>query len=203
MRAGLLIPLVSLAACGGGAASTPQSTTPPTPAAVSAVDFWAAVMKPGAVFTFDDEMEDSGLEVSTMTATVTAVEDVDGGRAVILAWTEDGAPYEVSSLPGVIVVGDAGVTFYRDRDAMVAREDPLTFPAVAAPAKLPGGLYIDDGVIFGEGELCYGEGPEEGAGECEDTCYAHLCVHPTHGLTGGEGTWWPDYMVFHRSDLPK
>lgn len=33
-------------------------------------------------------------------------------------------------------------------------------------------------------------------GDCEDVCDAWLCVHPTRGLVGGGGSWWPGYGIY-------
>ena len=196
--------LVVVAACGGAPAAPSTAPSPPPPPsppeASGAAALWAAVLAPGATFRFDDAVPDTPLaeDPTPVVATVTRVEDTPEGRAIHLTWTERDEPLEGSGLPAIIVVGDDAVTFHDGPDD----EEPLRFPATGAPAKLPGGLYVDAGVNPAlTGELCYGIGPEDDAPECEDVCFAQLCVHPTHGLTGGEGRWWPEWTVFQRSDL--
>ena len=190
--------ILAAAACGGASPTPAPTPSPePTPAPSSdAASLWAAVLQPGATFTFDDAVPGTPMadDPTTVVATVSHVEDTPDGRVAHLAWTENDDPMEGSAMPTRITVGADAVTLqYGDDDG-----DALRFPATAAPAKLDGGLYIDPGPA---GELCYGIGPEDDAEECEDVCFAQLCVHPTHGLTGGEGRWWPSFGVFQRVDL--
>ena len=211
MRMGLvLLSIATFVACGGGA---DKGTTPPgngggtaTPT-TGAFKQWGKLLTVGASWTFDDKMEDlPDQDVNVITATVAEVRDVEGGgKAIILAWTENGAPMEVSNMPEVIVLTDANVTIYGDKGAFEQgdAESALVFPAAPEPVKLDGGLYIDKAMLMPGYEddpgLCYGYGPEEGADDCEDVCFAQLCVDPEVGLTGGEGTWWPNYGAFQTS----
>lgn len=206
--------ILAVIACGGTGTPTAAPETAPAPSAVALPhdagsgapeagggQAWAAVMKPGATFTFDNRLEDPDIEYDAITvaATVIEVEDVEGGRAIVLDWSENGRPMRGGGLPGVILVGSTDVTFYEDRDGFAARDpDAATYPFATVVGGLPEGRYIERRA---DGELCYGIGPDDDAGDCEDVCYAHLCVHPTHGLTGGEGLWWPDYTSFERTDL--
>lgn len=212
MRTTLLASTLALAACGSGATTAPAPEDPAGGGAAAtagtAVELWAAVMKPGAVFTFDDTINGGPFaeNPTTVVATVTEVQDVEGGRAAFIAWTENGEPMEVTSIPQVIVVTSSAVTFYDSPEAFASRDpEASAYPAAAEPIKLPDGLYIDPsslvpGVDTG-GELCYGWGPAEGDEEpCEDTCFAQLCVDPELGLTGGEGRWWPSYAAFATRD---
>ena len=203
LRAGLLVLLLA-AACGGSSApaTMPDNRGGDPPATPAAVAQWAAVMTPGAVFTFDDYIEDGPVsreEATVVVATVAEVKEVEGGRAAVIDWTVNGEPLDWASLPVVVLVDAAGVTFYTDRDAFEARDPEATrFPA--SPGTAPGGIYVEPGYAGLEGELCYGVGPEDDAPECEDVCFAHLCVHPTEGITGGEGLWWPNYVGFRRRE---
>jgi hypothetical protein len=206
MRTGLLLAsIATFVACGGGGTdktTTPDGTGGGAAAATGAFAQWAAVMKPGATFTFTDE-EIAGEEMTVVEAKVAEVRDVaGGGKAIILAWTENGSPMEVSNMPEVIVLTASNVTIYGDVAAFEQNDagSALVFPAAAEPVKLPGGLYIDKANLMpgyeDDKELCYGWGPEEGAPDCEDVCFAQLCVDPEAGLTGGEGMWWPGYSMF-------
>lgn len=206
----LVAALVIVAACGGGSTTTPMPKDPGGEVAATggtAVELWAPVMKPGAIFTMEDTYrpEDAEEPPSTVVATVTDVQEVEGGRVAFITWTQDGYEMSTTHMPTIIVVATTGVTFYSDPDAYAARDPEAdTYPAAAAPAKLPGGLYIDPPNLAGGfepgGELCYGWGPEEGDEDCEDTCFSQICVHPEHGITGGEGRWWPDYSQFVRKN---
>ena len=215
IRTGLAsISIATLVACGGGggggASTTPAGTGPTTTApAGDAAKLWAAVMKPGATFVFDDTIEGAEFEqtVTVVEATVAEVQDVEGGKAIVLAWRENESEMEVSNMPEVVVVTGSEVTFYYDLSDFTARsaENALVFPATTEPVQLPGGLYIERAAMMpgteDDPERCYGVGPEEGAPDCEDVCFAQLCVDPNLGLTGGEGLWWPDYGVYQRKDL--
>jgi hypothetical protein len=188
---------MGLAAACGGKATTPTSTTTPPPAdGMPAAELWAPVMSPGALFTFTDR-------VHTVEAKVDEVKDAggDGGKVAMLSWTLNGEPLEMSNLPRAIFVTSAGVRFQSDLTGEPSEDQ---WPATAAVVDLDKGdyaLYIHDGQLGGE--KCYGMGPGKDAGECEDVCYVEVCVHPKHGLTGGSGTWWPDFGIFQRRDLTK
>jgi len=41
-----------------------------------------------------------------------------------------------------------------------------------------------------------GEGPESGAGECNDVCDGFVCISPTDGIVELYGNWAPDQSVF-------
>jgi hypothetical protein len=194
--------LLLVAACGPAAKTAPTTTeTPTTTTTGGAVELWAAVMKPGATFGFRDSV--GGEDASTVDATVKEVTDVAGGKAATIEWLTDGdAGHGLSGLPGAIIVTATSVHF---QDELTGEPGELTWPAAARPPfeeeKDGYQLYLHDGQL--KGEVCYGEGPGKDAGECEDVCFAELCVHPTHGLTGGGGTWWPDYSEYIRRDLSK
>jgi hypothetical protein len=199
-KSGLLV--IGLAAC-GGKTTTPTTTAPPAVTGMAAAELWAPVMKPGAIFSFNDRMPDGPTpeEFTTVEATVAGVADVPGGKVATLTWTQNGEPLEVSNLPRAIVVTDTAVRF--SAEAAGEEGDPA-WPATTATLDDDRGdhaLYIHDGQLAGE--RCYGMGPGSGSGECEDVCFFEVCVHPKHGLTGGSGTWWPDFGVFQRRDLTK
>jgi hypothetical protein len=195
--------LVSLAACGGKATTTPTTTTTTPPAGdMTAVELWAPVMKQGAIFTFTDRIPEGPTpdEFTTVEATVSGVTDVPGGKSITLVWTIDGEETFVS-LPPTVIVTDREVRFPSEVDGQPTDD---TWPATTAVVDVEHEeltAYIHEGGLAGE--RCYGLGPRKDAGECEDVCYTELCVHPKHGLTGGSGTWWPDFSMFHRRDLSK
>ncbi|KAB2896541.1 MAG: hypothetical protein F9K40_14300 [Kofleriaceae bacterium] len=211
MRKSGLYVLCLAAACGGSrkTTTTPGNTGDGTGTgavgggAVTAAELWAPVMKPGAIFTFNDRMPDGPTpeEFNTVEATVDEVKEIEGGKVAMLSWTIDGEPLEASNLPRAIFVTASGVRFQSDLTGEPTEDQ---WPATTATADLDKGdysLYIHDGQLAGE--RCYGLGPAKDAGECEDVCFAEVCVHPKHGLTGGSGTWWPDFGEFQRRDLTK
>ncbi len=207
MKQHALFVMCLAAACGGPTRTTTTGNTGGGSGAgagggMSATELWTPVMKPGAIFSFNDRVPDSPTaeEFTTVEATVASVADVPGGKAVTLAWTFDGEPAGGTMLPVMIVVTDAEVRFQADPD----HGDALTWPSSTAVADVDRGdytSYVHDGMLAGE--KCYGLGPAADAGDCEDVCYAEVCVHPKHGLTGGSGTWWPNFSVFQRRDLMK
>jgi hypothetical protein len=182
-----LVTAVMIASCGGGGGkggTTPGNTAPAEPAVVG--DPWAAVVK-GATFTVDNKIEGEA-DVQTIVATVTEVEAAGDRRVIHIAWTSDGKPLDASTLPETVTVTADTVAF-----------DGYEFPR-ATKAELPDGRYV----MIEDGTVCYGQGPPpDSDAQCEDVCFAHLCVHGTHGLVGGAGTWWPNYVVFERPDLRK
>ncbi len=198
--------LMTIAACGGKAGAPPPANSGGAgglPAA--ALEAWAGAMHAGQVFAFREDIDPSADvkagEAMSIEATVTEVTEVGDARLISLRWTMDGESAG-NGLPGAILVGPRGVKFGSDRaDVEASPADAPTWPAAVAAADLPDGHYIHAGALAGE--LCYGEGPTPDAGDCEDVCFAELCVHPRHGLTGGSGTWWPNYGIFIRSDLSK
>jgi hypothetical protein len=204
-KTGLL--LLSLAAACGPAATTTTGTGNTggggTTGDDSAVPLWAAVMKPGATFGFRDRIG-AGEDAISVDATVKDVADVNGEKTATIAWSLDGAPDDgATNLPRVIVVSAVNVRFQGD---LMGEPGELTWPSSRPPYEedKDGGdwqLYIHDGAL--KGEVCYGEGPGKNSGECEDVCFAELCVHPTHGLTGGSGKWWPNWSEYVRRDLSK
>jgi hypothetical protein len=201
----VLGPVLGLAAACGPAATTTTGTGAGTGAPPAggggAVELWAAVMKPGATFGFRDQIG-AGDDAIPVDATVKDVTDVDGGKSATIEWSFDGEPDESSNLPKVIVVSATNVRFQGD---LMGEPGELTWPASLPPfeEEKEGDwqIYIHDGAL--KGEVCYGEGPGKNAGDCEDVCFAELCVHPTHGLTGGSGKWWPNWSEYVRRDLSK
>jgi hypothetical protein len=184
-----LAAVVVIAGCGGGGGgkgpTAPSNTATGTPVAVG--DPWAAVVK-GATFTVDNKLEGEA-DVQTIVATITEVEGGADRRVIHIAWTSDGKPLDASSLPDTVTVSADTVAF-----------SGLEFPR-ATKAELADGRYV---MVDDDGTVCYGTGPEPtNDTPCEDVCFAHLCVHATHGMVGGAGTWWPNYVVFERPDLRK
>lgn len=166
-----------------------------------AAALWAGVMKPGAIFSFNDRLMEDGTpeEFTTVEGTVVDVRDIEGGKVALIHWTVDGEEMS-GGLPGAIFVTTAGVRF---ETTLEANTNNLVWPASVAASSSSRedyALYIEDRP---GGEKCYGEGPLANADECEDVCFAELCVKPDHGLMGGGGTWWPNYTVYQRRDFTK
>jgi hypothetical protein len=201
-KTGLLL-LSLAAACGPATKTTTTTGTGTEPAGGGAVELWAAVMKPGATFGFRDKIG-AGEDAISVDATVKEVTDVEGGKAAKIEWSLNGAPDDGSTnLPKVIVVTATNVRFQGD---LMGEPGELEWPSSMPPFELDHDegdwqTYIHDGPM--KGEVCYGEGPGSKSGECEDVCFAELCVHPTHGLTGGSGKWWPNWSEYVRRDLSK
>ena len=193
---------MALAACGGKPPTSSTTTTPPQ-GGPTAAELWAPVMKTGAIFSFNDRQPDGPTpeEFATVEATVAEVKDTAGGKVAIVSWTLNGAPLESSNLPRAIFVTDTEVRFEAELES---EPSEAKWPATTAVLDDDHGdyaLYIHEGQLAGE--RCYGMGPGKDSGECEDVCFFEVCVHPKHGLTGGSGTWWPDFGEFQRRDLTK
>jgi hypothetical protein len=187
MRTFVIAALLIVGCGGGGAKGTPSPGNTATSPTAPARDPWAAVVK-GATFTVDNKIEgEADLDVETLVATITDVETKGDRRVIRIAWTSEGKPLEGTSLPEEVTVAADTVAF-----------NGYEFP-LATKADLPDGRYV---MIDETGATCYGEGPPADSDTpCPDVCFAHFCVHPEHGLVGGAGTWWPNYVVFERPDL--
>jgi len=73
-----------------------------------------------------------------------------------------------------------------------SRSDP---PKPYKATKLNEGRYLtidDDGIV------CMGQGPEPGAGPCEDTCDGRVCISETKGIVELSGNWSPGVTEFRQ-----
>ena len=99
-------------------------------------------------------------------------------------------------LPLLIQVSPAGVWFASSNDGA---DDAFfaaapTFPA-GTDKTLRDGSY-DVVTTNPDGTLCYGWEPGPDAGDCEDVCFADLCVAPGQGIVSGSGNWWPNAEMY-------
>jgi hypothetical protein len=161
--------LLAITACGGSTAPIGSK-----PGAQTPVSPWAKILKQGAVW----HLEATGHSV---TITVASVTTVNGVTTAQLAFSSGGKQIDATA-PTTITLDAKGV-----------RLDDLQYPGDAKPVKFPDGRYI----TVHDGEICYGSGPGENAGECADVCDANMCIDDT-GISGGLGTWWPDDDVYRR-----
>lgn len=162
-------------ACGGthpiiSSNVPPSSTVPASP--------WMNILKQGAAW----QME--APDHPTITITVASVTTANGVTTAQLAFAIDGKPTELM-VPSTIVLDTNGV-----------RVGDLQYPADGKPVNYPDGRYVK---TTRDGEICYGAGPSDDAGECADVCDANLCIDAT-GISGGLGTWWPDYELYTRKN---
>lgn len=190
--AALALVLATAAACGGksSSATAPGNTggggagIPPQ---------WAPVMVEGAVFKLDNrDLEGAGdpAERTTVVATVTKVtRDADGATAE-LTWVDGAGDALALSLPTLIRVSGDNVWFGQAGEALDG-DSAVSFPKPGGEERA--GLYTQER----DGVFCYGEGPGPDAGECEDVCFAELCVSAKGGIVQGAGTWWPNYEVYN------
>jgi len=184
--------VVALAACGGSTKAAPTANAGGTAVAPVAVPApWARVLVEGAVFKLANDRPDraAGDEAAvTITGTVRDVQTQGDATSATIAWTRaDGSP--VSGPPTRVKVSPAGVWF--DNDGSL--EATPTFPAGAVETERAG--YQNYARVDGAA-VCYGEGPGPDAPDCEDVCFAELCVSADHGIVAGSGTWWPNYELY-------
>jgi len=170
MNARVILLGIAACACGGSTTTASTPTAIETPASP-----WAKILRQGAAW----QMEAEGFP--TITITVASVATANGVTTAELAFTIDGKPAQVM-VPSTIVLDAKGV-----------RIGDLRFPADGRSTKFPDGRFV----TARDGEICYGEGPTEDAGPCEDTCGAQLCIDGT-GISSGDGTWWPDNNAYTR-----
>lgn len=185
-----------LAAACGGKSSSPTTGNTGGGGGGGVPPLWAEVMVEGATFTLDNQLDAAAAEMDpaegiTVVARVEKVVTEGDATIATIAWTENGAPLALS-LPRHVKVSPAGVWFSGDGTFAAAPTYPIDAPDGDT------GLYVSRSGP--DGSVCYGEGPEPGAGDCEDVCFAELCVRAGAGITGGAGTWWPNYEMFHQSE---
>jgi hypothetical protein len=197
--------LLTLAACGPGSTQTKPTvgneggdTT--QPAATASV--WAAVMQPGGKWTMESE-EIEGMEGSALHAETVDVQEVDGRKIISLKWshTAEGETTELEGgAPNRIIVGKDGVWIYFGGDAesdAAALATPAKYPEPVAERVDAEGFYSHVTVVDGELTACFGEGPPpDSEAECEDVCFAEMCIGEKSGIVAVDGTWAPDYMMF-------
>ena len=196
-----LVSLVVLAAAACGGSSRPPVaansggtvTTRGVPAA------WAEVLVEGARFQLDNRSPDESQagESFVVVAHVDKVTTVGDATRAELRWTDaaDG-PVMSGGLPLLIQVSPAGVWFASSNDGA---DDAFfaaapTFPA-GTDKTLRDGSY-DVVTTNPDGTLCYGWEPGPDAGDCEDVCFADLCVAPGQGIVSGSGNWWPNAEMY-------
>lgn len=171
-----------LAACGGAGAATP-ATTPDNQEASPVGSPWDAVFTVGATSTLYAE------HAGAATIETTAVRQLAGFEVAELSWSHQG------EVPTRIVRAADGVQIYSDADdealeAMVP--DSWWFPDHVVDG--PNGDLVEAGQR--PGELCFEEGPADDAGDCEDVCFARMCIVPGVGITQVSGRWAPDWELF-------
>ena len=143
--------------------------------------------KPGHVVVETyDVRKVAGADVARLRYTVTA----PGGKGEALP---DGPPAQLA-------VSDKGAwVFERGADdAAIARAlakkkpDYLDPPALVKGGTRKDGKYTNLIHVKKGDKVCIGDGPAKGAGECEDVCFAEVCLSPAEGLVSLGGTWAPN-----------
>ncbi|MEZ4365564.1 MAG: hypothetical protein R2939_04665 [Kofleriaceae bacterium] len=189
-------PLVSgsalvVAGCGGAPPAAPAPVGAQAPATMGprAASAWDPVFVDGYTTTLRTMFEDEpALEVTVTARAPRAL--ADGLEVVSLVWSPD------AGAPTAVVRGPAGVQLVTgdvpDEELPAAVAGGWWMPE--AEAQGPGGLVVE--ASSRAGELCFTDGPAPNAGECEDVCFASLCVTPGHGITQVDGHWAPDERQF-------
>lgn len=181
MTRAIAFALVCAAACGGGGKpTTVGNTTGGGAGGKPGADPWMSVTQ-GATFTVTNS------DGYALLATVAKVEPTADGRKIELAWSAEGKPLDLAP-PS---------TFTITKDRIRFDSEDLDFPLATADHQADG----REVTIDPNGSVCYTSGPGDGAGECEDVCFAELCVNAKFGVMGGAGTWWPNYVDFSRNDV--
>jgi hypothetical protein len=178
----IAISLVCAAACGGGSKPTTVGNTTGGGGGKTdpGKDPWIAVTQ-GATFTVTNS------DGFAITATVAKVEPTADGRKIEIAWSAEGKPLDFAP-PS---------TFTIAKDRIRFDSEDIDFPLATADHQADGREVTIDPA----GSVCYTSGPGDGAGECDDVCFAELCVNAKFGVMGGAGTWWPNYVDFSRNDV--
>lgn len=199
--ASLSLVLIAAAACGGKSKPATTGNTSTAGGGGGGVPAeWSAVLVDGATFTLDNQAGDPPAEDPfTVHATVAHVEKAGDAVVAELRWTDDGGEeLAATGLPQQIKVSPAGVWFWSGGDELDAVfGGPPTFPAGADKTHRDG--YYDTVTRADDGTVCYGWEPDENAGDCEDVCFASLCISAKDGIVSGEGSWWPNMEIFHKA----
>jgi hypothetical protein len=184
-------------------AATSAQAEPPVQKSAPNVEkgFWRILVKPKSRWVLADTIDRShGWKIVVETYDVRKVGGADVAR---LRWTHVGPkgqkePWSAGPYTHVAVT-DAGLYLLSDEadDAKIvealkrkpSRSDP---PKPYRGTKQNGGRFLRiDG-----GEVCVGEEPLPGAGECDDVCEAEMCISSTRGVVKLSGYWAPNKSIY-------
>jgi len=207
--AGVLAAAVFLPMSAGAAPKSP-SVTVPNGGTPPAKGTWSILVQPNKRWVLHGTFKENRAQV--IVVETYDVHQVGGATVARLRWTVkqnvkakdgDSIGSEGGPLFTRLAVNERGLYILRDDmdDAAIAtvvqgkpsRSEP---PRSYEGTKKNHGRYLhvydqEDGPV-----VCMGEGPEPGAGDCDDTCFAEVCFVPTKGVVEISGTAAPENAIF-------
>jgi hypothetical protein len=164
--------------------------------------FWKILVKPKAVWTlYETISKDSTGVITVETYDVRKIGKADVAR---LRWTlKNGSTKEdIGGHDGrytQVAVTDAGLYILEAAMDDKAVEKALAGkPSRSDPPKPYKGTKQNDGryLMIMDGQVCIGQGPRPGDGDCPDTCDGTMCISPTDGVVSLMGNWAPGVSIF-------
>jgi len=169
--------------------------------------FWSILVKPNAKWILKDTTSKAkDKDRDKVVVETHDVRTVGSARVARLTWThvtrDDRSPLDQCGFgcPRRVAVTSAGV-YFLDEDASDAQilKRVQRSPDRSEPPRPYKGTKKNQGryLTFDGARACIGEGPIPGeASDCEDTCFAEVCVSAKDGVVELSGTWAPDYGIF-------
>jgi len=206
--------LANPAGAGGAAAKstpTPQSNT------------WSVLVQPRMRWVLHDTFPETAARV--VVVETYDVHQVAGAQVARLRWTaketerakargkdKDGS--DIGSQDGPcfthLAVNPRGLYILRDEEGDTAIATQVQGkPSRSEPPRAYKGTQKNEGrylSIYAQVDgpiICIGNGPEPGAGECDDVCFAEMCFSPTKGVVQISGTAAPDYGVYEQKGFKR
>jgi hypothetical protein len=202
MRTWITVALcVITTACGGSAKRSTEN--PSNTGSTQGVErFWDVLESKGARWELNDAVGEGG---DKLIVTVASVESKGDHVIVELKWTHiyEGGESE-SNGPQRLAISPRGIWLIdgmEDAELAAALRAPAVFaepPVEIDDMTREDGKYVRVDTRGDEKVVCLGEGPAPGAGECEDVCYAEMCVAEKSGIVGVEGLWAPNYGMYEQ-----
>jgi hypothetical protein len=165
--------------------------------------FWRILVKPNAKWVLKQKNADKN--PNTITVETYDVRKVGKADVARLRWTYngEGGKQDLSGQPGKldqVAVTDAGLYLLTaDMDDKKIAKALEGKPSRSDPPKPYKGTTENQGryLNVNGGSVCIGEGPLPGAGDCEDVCFAELCMSD-QGIDILQGRWAPNFEIYER-----
>jgi hypothetical protein len=180
--------------------------------------FWKVLVKPGAKWVLRDTIaeeavkegkpnitiggEDRGKRIDKITIETYDVRKVGTADVARLRWTlnDKGDPLagtQARDITQVAVTKDGLYLLTDDMDDAKVAERLKGKPSRSDPPKAYKGTKQNFGrfLAIDGGEVCMGEGPMPGAGDCDTTCEGRVCL-TVDGITRLDGNWAPNESIF-------
>ena len=167
--------------------------------------FWKALIKPNARWRLPSAFVSKPADaVVVETYDARKIGSADVARLRWMHVYEGGKDDVSDEVPFTqVAVTDAGLYILDKNDNDVAIAEALKRKPSRSDPPRPykgtaknSGRYLRVDNAQGGQIACIGQGPEPGAGECDDVCYGELCVSPEAGVVTLDGSWAPNHDLY-------